>query len=246
MVNKMKIDVKIIEEIRRYKDITNYIFEQEVPPPPPPPGDAGAGVPPPPLGDVGAPPPGDLGTPPPPPGDLGTPPPPPGDAGGQLPPPEPINVGEDPEIEKIDNKQEKKIKVTDLVKGQETVEKKQEEYFDNLFQHLNDLETKLSNMDQIIDKLNSIETKIEKYRVKTPEEKLELRSLDSGPFNQKLSQFFEDKEDEFEASGKEQYILTPDEIENYSPNEIQKSFRDFESEEDMMSKPQTSGFKKIY
>ena len=30
---------------------------------------------------------------------------------------------------------------------------------------------------------------------KTPEEKLELRSLDSGPFNQKLSDYFEDKED---------------------------------------------------
>ena len=239
MVNKMKIDVKIIEEVRRYKDINNYLFEQEVPPPPPPPGDAGAGAPPPPPG--GAP-------PPPPPGDIGAPPPP-GDAGagGQLPPPEPINVGEDPEVEKIgDESKEKKIKVTDLVKGQENTSKKQEEYFDNLFQHLNDLEDKLSNMDQIIDKLNSIETKIEKYRVKTPEEKLELRSLDSGPFNQKLSQFFEDKEDEFEATGKEQYILTPDEIENYSPNEIQKSFRDFEDEDDMISKPQTSGFKKIY
>ena len=100
-------------------------------------------------------------------------------------------------------------------------------------------------MDNIIDKLNSIETKIEKYRVKTPEEKLQLRSLDSGPFNQKLSQFFDEKEDEFEETGKEQYILTPDEVENYSPNEIKKSFRNFDDIEDP-DKFNNSGFQKIY
>ena len=97
-------------------------------------------------------------------------------------------------------------------------------------------------MDQIIDKLNNIETKIEKYRVKSPEEKMELRSLDSGPFNQKLSQFFQEKEDEFEESGKEQYILTPTEIENYSQPEIKRSFSAFEDDE----QNDVSGFKKIY
>jgi hypothetical protein len=107
------------------------------------------------------------------------------------------------------------------------------------------LESKLSNIDQIIDKLNSIETKIEKYRVKTPEEKLELRTLDSGPFNQKLTQYFEEKEDEFEESGKDQYILTPDEVENYSPNEIKRSFRNFEDIADPDSF-NNSGYQKIY
>ena len=83
-------------------------------------------------------------------------------------------------------------------------------------------------MDDIIGRLNNIESKIEKYRVKTPEEKLELRSLDSGPFNQKLSKFFEDKEEEMEESGKNEYILTQDEVQDYSPLEIKKSFRNFE------------------
>ena len=234
----MKIDIKILNEIKRYRDINNYIVEQDVPPPPPPAGDLGAVPPPPPAGD--------LGVPPPPAGDLGATPPPPPPAGGQLPTPEPINVGEDPEVEKIeDTKKEKKIKVTDLVKGQESVEKKQEAYFENLFQHLDDLESKLQSMDSIIDKLNSIETKIEKYRVRTPEEKMELRSLDSGPFNQKLSQYFEEKEDDFEESGREQYILTPDEVESYSPNEIKKSFRNFEDVQDVDSF-NNSGFQKIY
>jgi hypothetical protein len=236
MVNKMKVDIRILNEIRRYKDINNYIMEQDVPPPPPP-ADPGLGTPPPPPADPG------LGTPPPPPG--GAPPPPSGVA-PIAPSPEPVNVEQDPEVEKVgDESKEKKIKVTDLVKGQENVEKKQETYFETLFQQLDDLENKLSNMDNIIDKLNSIETKIEKYRVKTPEEKLQLRSLDSGPFNQKLSQFFDEKEDEFEETGKEQYILTPDEVENYSPNEIKKSFRNFGDVEDP-DKFNNSGFQKIY
>jgi hypothetical protein len=231
----MKIDIKILNEINRYRSINNYINEQELPPPP---GDA----PPPPPSDAPLPPPGDA--PPPPPG--GDVPPPPGGAppppGGTTTPSEPLDIENDPEVEKVDDKKEKKIKVTDLVKGQENVEKKQESYFENLFNHLNDLETKLSAMDQIIDKLNNIETKIEKYRIKSPEEKLELRSLDSGPFNQKLSQFFQEKEDEFEESGKDQYILTPDDVENYSQPEIKRSFSAFEDDE----QNDVSGFKKIY
>ena len=233
----MKIDIKILNEIKRYRDINNYIVEQDVPPPPPPAGDLGA-IPPPPGGDLGAvPPAGDLGA---------TPPPAPGaPPAGQQPPAEPVDVEKDPEVEKVDDTKEKKIKVTDLVKGQENVEKKQETYFENLFQHLDDLEEKLSNMDQIIDKLNAIETKIEKYRVKTPEEKMELRTLDSGPFNQKLSQYFEEKEGDFEESGKEQYILTPDEIENYSQSDIKKSFRNFPDVDDF-DPYNNSGIQKIY
>ena len=86
-------------------------------------------------------------------------------------------------------------------------------------------------MDTIVNKLNSLEEKIEKYRIKTPEEKIQLRTLDSGPYNQKLSDFFEDKQEDFEKSGKDQYILTQDEVENYQPSEIKKSFRNFQNNE---------------
>jgi len=79
-------------------------------------------------------------------------------------------------------------------------------------------------------KLNDLEAKVEKYREKTPQERLELRTLDSGPFNQKLSQFFDDKEDDMQKTGKNEYVLTQDEVEDYSPNEIKKTFRNFEDE----------------
>jgi len=217
----MKIDVKILNEVMRYKSINNYISEQDATLPPPP--DAGA-VPPPP----------DAGTVPPPP-DAGAP------VGGDV-PPESVDISSDPDVEKIgsESKESKELDITDLVKSQQSVEKKQEEYFNNLFKHLEGLESKLSDMDSIMNKLNDLEAKVEKYRVKTPEEKLELRSLDSGPFNQKLSDFFEDKQEDMEKSGKNEYILTQDEVEDFSPNEIKKTFRNFED-----SIPSKGGFQKI-
>ncbi len=68
-----------------------------------------------------------------------------------------------------------------MVNSQKNIETKQEEYFENLFNQLSNLETKLGEMDNVMNKLNSLENKIEKYREKTPQEKLELRSYDSYP-----------------------------------------------------------------
>jgi deoxyribodipyrimidine photolyase-like uncharacterized protein len=89
-------------------------------------------------------------------------------------------------------------------------------------------------MDQILQKINDLENKVEKYRQKSPEEKLQLRSLDSYPYNQKLTDFFMDKEVEMEKTGKNEYILTSDDVENYSEGDIKKSFdKPFEDEERM-------------
>ena len=226
MDNHMKIDVKILNELKRYNSINKYITEQEtgaeLPPPPP---DAGAIPPPDEAGAI------------PPPADAGAIPPPDAAATPEAPAApdataiaEPIDVSTDPDVEKLGEKEEdkKEIEITDLVKSQKNVEEKQEEYFGQLFDHLNNLENKLGEMDNIVNKLNDLEAKVEKYRTKSPEEKLELRSLDSGPFNQKLTDYFEDKEEEFEKLGRDEYILTQDEVEDYSPSDIRKSFRNFE------------------
>ena len=215
----MSIDKKILEEIKRYNEITGYIYEQEAIPPAP----AADEVPP--LGEV---PPAEGAAP----ADPAAPAPP-------APPAEPQNVdiANDPDVEEIGAEGEVKtdeggdeeteeIDITDLIDTQKTMSDKQEEYFNNLFSQLETLQSKLGEMDQLVQKLNAIETKVDNYRPKTPEEKLELRSLDSGPFKQKLSDFFEDKMPEMEKSGKNEYVLTSDEIENYSPSEIEKSFDD--------------------
>ena len=145
--------------------------------------------------------------------------------------PEKIDLATDTEVQKVGDEgastQEtgtEELDVTELVSAQKNIENKQEEYFDNLFGYLQNLETKLSDMDNLVNKLNDIEAKLEKFRPKSAEEKLELRTIDSGPFNKKLSDFFDDKKEDWEKSGKHEYILTSDEVEDISPAEIKKTF----------------------
>ena len=212
----MNIDKKILNEINRYKSINNYILEQEAPLPPDlgvPEGDT-------PAGEVSPIPPSTEGSPAP-----STPSAPPSS-------PEIIDVEKDEEIEKVDNKGEseeggssEELDVTDLVDSQKNIEKKQDDYFNNLFAQITKMESKLSEMDGIMNKLNSLENKIEKYREKTPQEKLELRTYDSYPFNQKLSEFFDDKKEEMEKTGKNDYILTPEDVTDINANEIKNTFQ---------------------
>lgn len=219
----MSIDKKILSEIQRYKNINRYITEQAAEPAP---DDLGALTP-----DAGA-------TPPPPPSEVGAVPPPPpgGEAAAPGGAPTPIDVENDPDVEKIDDEgesEEKKdtesgtdeLDVTELVDSQKNIEKKQDDYFENLFGQLTKLESRLGEMDAIMNKLNALENKLEKYREKTPQEKLELRSYDSYPFNQKLSQFFDDKKDEMEKTGKNDYVLTPDDVTDINVSDIKDSFQ---------------------
>lgn len=215
----MSVDKKILEEIKRYNSINSYIMEQDIPDLPPPlPGDV------PPAPDA-APLPGDI----PPAPDAAAPAPPAG------PTPEPIDIANDPDVEEVGKEEDEKedIEITDLVKSQKNIEDKQEEYFNNLFGQLENMESKLGEMDKIMTALNALEVKVEKMRPKTPQEKLELRSLDSGPFNQKLSDFFIDKEEDMEKSGKNEYVLTSDDVEDFSPNEIKGTFNSYD-DDDMM------------
>jgi len=193
----MSLDKKILEEIQRYKKINNYIMEQEADIT----ADLGVDVPPAPVADTT---------------------------------PQPIDVETDPDVEKIDDEGKseegeesgsEELDITELVDAQKNISTKQDDYFENLFNQLNSLEQKLGEMDTIMNKLNSLENKIEKYREKTPQEKLELRSYDSYPFNQKLSQFFDDKQDEMEKTGKNDYVLTSDDVTDINVNDIKNSFQ---------------------
>ena len=212
----MSVERKILEEVNRYKHINKYLGEQEEPAEP--------------VADLG--------------GDLGLDAEPAGDA-----PAEPVDVASDPDVEVVDEPGNEggetpaepesdmgteELDITDLVTTQKDMSSKQEEYMETMMDRLNDLTSKLEDMDQILQKINNLEHKVEKYRQKSPEEKLHLRSLDSYPYNQKLTDFFMDKEIEMEKTGKNDYVLTPDEVENYSESDIKKSFdQPFEDEERM-------------
>lgn len=210
------LEKKLQEELNRFRSINKYtnnlIFEQEVPPPP------GGDVPPPPEGDVPLPPTGDA--PPAPEGDVPVPP-----AGDTPAPTE--------DVEEMD--------ITDLVNMTKSIKKDLENSvqdnsgviakMDDVFTKLNDLEQKISQMDSILGKIDELGAKVETMKPKTPEEKLELRSLDSYPFNQNPQEFFADKQDQMRTSGKNEYILTKNDVENYSPDQIIKSFNP-ENEDD--------------
>jgi len=215
----MNIDKKILSEIQRYRSIDKYIMEQAAEPAP---DDFAALTP-----DAGA-----------------TPPPPP--PGGEV--ATPIDIANDPDVEKIgdDGESEETVEdesgdsqeldITELVTAQKETQSKQDDYFENLFGQLSKLESRLGEMDGIMNKLNALENKIEKYREKTPQEKLELRSYDSYPFNQKLSQFFDDKSEEMEKTGKNEYVLTSDDVTDINVNDIKDSFRGGEVKDDFKYK----------
>ena len=129
----------------------------------------------------------------------------------------------------------KEIDVTDIVTmTKETGEKaeelegtigKQKDSIDSLISKLDDLENKLNGMDKVMSSINQLEDKIEEYRPQTPEEKLELRYLDSGPFNQSPKKYWEEKKGDLKKQkDKHEYVLTSDEIDDINDSDIKNSW----------------------
>jgi hypothetical protein len=134
--------------------------------------------------------------------------------------PEPEPVSDDVEVD-----------VTSLVKGSQEAKdsadaanKKSEE----LLQKLTNLEARVASMSKLNDKIDGLEREFIK-RNPTPVEKLEMRSLSSAPFNQKLGDYWSEKEGAYDVMNTEkkpkEYILTKDDVNvGYNDATIQKSF----------------------
>ena len=161
---------------------------------------------------------------------------------GDLPPMETAPM-EEPPMETLPAETEdttEEIDITDLVNMTKSIkmdmdDKKGEnnsvlDKMDDVFTKLNDLEQKLSQMDTIISKIDEMGYKVENMKEKTPEEKLEMRSLDSYPFNQNPQEFFAQKQDDMRASGKNEYVLTKQDVVNYPQETIKTSFNPEEND----------------
>ena len=94
----------------------------------------------------------------------------------------------------------------------------------DVFSKLDSLAVNLQKMDSVLMKIEDLGQKVENMKPETPQEKLEMRSLDSYPFNQKPNEFFNQKREEMRASGKNEYVLTKNDINDYTPNNIKNSF----------------------
>lgn len=136
------------------------------------------------------------------------------------------------------------INVTDIVNKVDDVESKVEEGDDSLtkiMDVISKLESKLSDMEQTLSKIDSLESKIEETMPKTPEQKLELRSLDSYPYNVKLDDFwrkdipgYEIEKSNSETYKKKDLVLTQDDVDDYSDQDVRDSFSipDYDTDDD--------------
>jgi hypothetical protein len=217
------LEKKLLEEVKRFNAINKYgkkmIMEQDAPPPPPAEDLAGDVPPPPPAGDTVAP--------------TDVPPPPVDDAmGGDVPPPA-GDMGVPPMDDAMGGDTEE-IDITDLVNMTKNIKNDLENNkqdnsavinkMDDVFTKLTDLEQKLAQMDQVMSKIDQLGATVEANKPKTEVEKLEMRSLDSYPFNEKPQEFFAHKQGEMRASGKNEYVLTKDDVQNYPVDQIRTSF----------------------
>jgi hypothetical protein len=138
-------------------------------------------------------------------------------------------MGEEPPMdEPVDDAVE--IDVTSLVDSSEQAKIAADAASQNsemLLQKLGALEARIASMDKVSDKIEALEKEIIK-RNPTSVEKLEMRSLSSYPYSQKLTDYWADKEgayDVMDTDKKDEYTLTQDDIDaDYSDKNIQQSF----------------------
>lgn len=123
------------------------------------------------------------------------------------------------------------LDVTELVKGSEAAKESADaanSKIEQLMDMVNKLENQLTTMSAISTKIDALEKEIE-VRNPTPKEKLEMRSLDSYPYNIKLTDFWAEKGDRYETGAEEEkpkeYILKQSDIDNdYVESDIEDSF----------------------
>jgi hypothetical protein len=204
----MELEKKLLEEVARFNQINKYarklMNEQELPPAPEAPAEPGMEAP-----------------------------------AGELPPPA---EGAAPEMGAPAESDTEELDITDLVNMTKSIkndldDSKSEHQgvitkMDDVFTKLNDLEQKLANMDMVMAKIDELGNKIEQVKEPSPEERLQMRSLDSYPFNQNPQQFFAQKQGEMRASGKNEYVLTKDDIQNYSQETIRDTFNPNEEQDE--------------
>ena len=205
------LENKLQEELNRYKAINKYakkmIMEQEAPLPPADP-----------ALDTAAPADAELPT-----MDAAAPAPMDGAA--------PMDAAPAPEMDSTEE-----VDITDLVNMTKSLKKDIEGTqtdhstvigkMDDVFTKLDDLASKLSEMDTLVQKIEQLGAEVKQMKPETPQEKLEMRSLDSYPFNQKPTDFFSQKQEEMRASGKNEYILTKDEVNDFTPETLRDTFND--------------------
>jgi hypothetical protein len=149
------------------------------------------------------------------------------------------------EIEEEENDSDvEEIDVTDIVKRADDAKSYSEKavkaaeegkgMIQDLMSKFDSLQQSLSKIDSVANEINTIKSDLQSQK---PKEKLELRSLDSYPFNVKLTDYWSDEKlkDNYEvtsgapdAESKDGQVkvwkMTPEDAKEYNPGDIKKSF----------------------
>lgn len=147
----------------------------------------------------------------------------------------------EPEMESEPAGDEIELDVTELVDKSEEAKASSDEAnakIDQLMAKLGELESKLPNVDLLANQIKDLEKEVEE-RNPSEVEKLEMRSMNSYPYNLKLTDYWAEEEtdvengegQEFEPEEEEEFVLTQDEVDQtYSENSVKDTF-DFEEED---------------
>jgi predicted RNase H-like nuclease (RuvC/YqgF family) len=145
---------------------------------------------------------------------------------------------------------EVEVDVTDLVNTSNELKTSSEENsakMAELIDNFNKLASQVNTMTQMTKKIDSLDNELKtmsaeiQKRNPTPTEKIEMRSLDSFPYNIKLSDFWSDHSDKVTTVASSQsnigeekpkeYVLTKADVDDFSNSDIRDSFGDFEEED---------------
>ena len=145
---------------------------------------------------------------------------------------------------------EVEVDVTDLVNTSNELKTSSEENsakMAELIDNFNKLASQVNSMTQMSKKIDSLDSELKtvsaeiQKRNPTPTEKIEMRSLDSFPYNIKLSDFWSDHSDKVTTVASSQssmgetkpkeYVLTKADVDDFSNTDIRDSFGEFEEED---------------
>lgn len=140
---------------------------------------------------------------------------------------------EEPIAEPAPEEDVEEVDVTSLVKGAKDAKKAaikamktSKNTGEELMGKLSDLEARIARMDSVAAKIEDLEKEIVK-RNPTPVEKLEMRSLSSYPYNIKLSDYWSEKDGQYDVMNnkEKEYVLTKDDINtDFVDSRIRDSF----------------------
>ena len=131
------------------------------------------------------------------------------------------------------------LDVTELVKGSQEAKASADaanQKIEQLMNMVDSMTNQLKSMEAISNKIDGLEKELEK-RAPTPEEKIEMRSLSSYPYNLKLTDFWSTQENQYDimSDKDKEYVLDKNTIDSdYSDANIKGTFdvsNEYEEEE---------------